>query len=101
MGTTSKIAVSSLHRYTDIGWYNLSASKRVSEIHTEQARKLGLPAIIIRPGTVTGHSVTGALNMNDYTNKFLASIVQLQAYPDVDVVMDMAPGTPFVLLFNA
>jgi thioester reductase-like protein len=46
---------------------------------------------LFRPGTISGHSLSGASNQHDFYIKFIAGILQLGYYPKVDCPMDMAP----------
>jgi amino acid adenylation domain-containing protein/thioester reductase-like protein len=66
-------------------------SKWVSEqmIHIAQSR--GLPASIYRPAMITGHSKTGAANVNDLMNRLIKGFVQLGSAPSFDMVVNVAP----------
>ncbi len=52
-----------------------------------------LPAVILRPGAVSGHSVTGANAPNDYVNRVLRGVCSLRAVcKDVTTVyIDLVP----------
>jgi hypothetical protein len=56
--------------------------------------------VIIRAGTICGNSITGAVSTTDFLNKFIAGIVQLGLFPEVDSVFDMAPGTKLVFNYS-
>lgn len=70
-------------------------TKRVSEILIQKARATGLEAIVLRIGTISGHSITGALNPTDTINRFLKSTMQLQKIPnpsaEIDRLASLAP----------
>lgn len=67
------------------------SSKRVSELLLENARKAGLPTIIIRPGTIGPHSKTGACNLTDYHTKLFLGIEQIAAAPQSLQKLEMIP----------
>ncbi|MBE9069079.1 amino acid adenylation domain-containing protein [Leptolyngbya cf. ectocarpi LEGE 11479] len=66
-------------------------SKWVAEYLVTQAIAAGIPACIYRPGMVTGHTQTGICNTTDLMCRFLKSVIQLEAAPDLDWMIDMTP----------
>jgi thioester reductase-like protein len=55
----------------------------------QQAQEYGLPAIVIRPGTISGSTESGAVNLTDFLTKFMIGMIQLKAYPNVSTSFDM------------
>jgi thioester reductase-like protein len=56
------------------------------------ARKYGLPAVIARPGNITGRSDTGFTNFsNNHFWLFAKGCLQLGAYPEVPAPVEMTP----------
>lgn len=55
------------------------------------AGNAGLPIVIYRPGMITGHSITGYSNPQDYVNRYLRGIVQMRKAIAEDVYQDMTP----------
>ena len=68
-----------------------NATKWVADALVRAARDQGLPVSVHRPARVTGHSVTGDGNTDDYFTRLLTTFVQLGAVPDLDDTIDMAP----------
>jgi len=66
-------------------------SKWVAEKLLDQARARGIPAYTYRAGRLTGHSVTGAFNENDFLVSLLDACSLVGAAPFLDVVIDMTP----------
>jgi amino acid adenylation domain-containing protein/thioester reductase-like protein len=66
-------------------------SKWVAEKLIEQARERGLRAYIHRPGRLTGHSLTGAFNDDDFLVQLLDACGRVAAAPMLDVEVDMTP----------
>ncbi|MGC1306011.1 MAG: thioester reductase domain-containing protein [Phormidesmis sp.] len=66
-------------------------SKWIAEQLVQQAAAKGLPVCIYRPGMVSGHSQTGQANTNDVLCRFIKSLIQLQAAPEVELNVDMTP----------
>jgi thioester reductase-like protein len=56
-----------------------------------EASARGLPVIIFRPGTISGHSITGASNRTDSYNRLLETFVQIGCYPENSAVMNLVP----------
>ncbi|KAI1341293.1 putative NRPS-like enzyme [Xylariaceae sp. FL0016] len=59
-------------------------TKWVAEKLVLEAGKRGLPARIYRPGTISGHSVTGSSNTYDLLNALIVESLQLGHAPDID-----------------
>ncbi|MFP4325470.1 MAG: amino acid adenylation domain-containing protein [Desulfonatronovibrio sp.] len=56
------------------------------------SRKFGLPAIIVRPGNITGSSITGFSNYDhNHFWLFTKGCLQLGAYPDMSGTVEMTP----------
>lgn len=66
-------------------------SKWVAEKLIEQARERGIRAIIHRPGRLTGHSLTGAFNDDDFLVQLLDACGRIGAAPMLDVAVDVTP----------
>jgi thioester reductase-like protein len=66
-------------------------SKCVAEHLVSTAMARGVPASIYRLGAITGHSVTGACNPDDYTYSALRSTVQLGFADDLDTDLTITP----------
>ncbi|EIC20389.1 non-ribosomal peptide synthetase [Thiorhodovibrio frisius] len=55
-------------------------------------RKFGLPAVIARPGNITGSSASGYSNYhNNHFWRFTKGCLQLGAYPDIPMPIEMMP----------
>lgn len=61
-------------------------SKWVAERLVESARQHGLPAVIYRPGWITGHSTTGVGNASDFLVRLIVASLQLGAAPELDAI---------------
>jgi amino acid adenylation domain-containing protein/thioester reductase-like protein len=66
-------------------------SKWVAEKLVEQARERGIRAYIHRPGRLTGHSLSGAFNGDDFLVQLLDACGRIGAAPMLDVVVDVTP----------
>ena len=66
-------------------------SKWVSEKMIATALARGLPVSIYRPAMVTGHSKTGAANVNDLMNRLIKGFVQLGRAPSFEMTINIAP----------
>ena len=66
-------------------------SKWVAEHLVTIAGDRGLPVSIYRPGTITGHSKTGAWNTNDAVCRMLRGVIQLAKSPDLDISVNLVP----------
>jgi amino acid adenylation domain-containing protein/thioester reductase-like protein len=66
-------------------------SKWVAEKLVEQARERGIRAYIHRPGRLTGHSISGAFNDDDFLVQLLDACGRVGAAPILDVDVDMTP----------
>jgi amino acid adenylation domain-containing protein/thioester reductase-like protein len=60
-----------------------SQSKWVSEKLIQAAQSRGLPATIVRPGLILGHSKTGLTNLKDYPSRLIKGCIQIGCYPDL------------------
>ncbi|KAH9885509.1 putative NRPS-like enzyme [Xylariomycetidae sp. FL2044] len=59
-------------------------TKWVAEQLVLEAERRGLPARIYRPGTISGHSVSGSSNTYDLLNAMIVESLQLGHAPDID-----------------
>ncbi|KAF4982972.1 hypothetical protein FDECE_17411 [Fusarium decemcellulare] len=59
-------------------------TKWVAEKLVCEASRRGIPVRVYRPGTITGHSVSGSTNAWDLMNAILVESLQLGRHPDVD-----------------
>jgi thioester reductase-like protein len=66
-------------------------SKAVAEELVRQARQRGLPAVIYRPGLITGDSRSGDANANDFLARGIGACVRMGCAPDVDWSIDAPP----------
>ncbi|CAG8507913.1 10748_t:CDS:10 [Acaulospora morrowiae] len=66
-------------------------SKWVSEKLIFEARERGLPATILRPGYIVGHSQTGVTNTDDFIWRLLKGCIQLKLVPTIHNVINMCP----------
>jgi amino acid adenylation domain-containing protein/thioester reductase-like protein len=66
-------------------------TKWVAEQLIIAARSRGIPTCIYRPGMIAGHSQTGASQIDDLMCRIIKGIIQLQAAPDLEQFVNMAP----------
>ncbi len=66
-------------------------SKWVAEKLVMAAHSRGIPGCIYRPGTITGHSQTGASQTNDLICRSIVGLTQLSNAPDWDLKMSLTP----------
>ncbi|KAL8762296.1 MAG: hypothetical protein Q9184_001665 [Pyrenodesmia sp. 2 TL-2023] len=66
-------------------------SKWVSEYLIREAGKRGLKGTIVRPGYVTGDSMSGVTNTDDFLTRHLKGCVQLGAAPEIANGINMVP----------
>jgi amino acid adenylation domain-containing protein/thioester reductase-like protein len=66
-------------------------SKWVAEKLVAIARERGLPVSIYRPGTISGHSETGACNTSDHIYRMIKGCIQLGSIPNQDIHLDLSP----------
>jgi iturin family lipopeptide synthetase A len=66
-------------------------SKWVAEKLVMIARSRGLPVCIYRPGSISGHSQTGAGQTNNFTWMLIKGCIQLGSIPDLDIMVDLTP----------
>lgn len=59
-------------------------TKWVAERLVSEAGQRGIPVKIYRPGTISGHSVTGSTNTYDLLNALIVESLQLGCAPDVE-----------------
>ncbi len=71
------------------GGYNLS--KWVAERLVAQAAERGLPVTVYRPGPISGDSVTGAFNENDFLYRLMQGYLQSGMAPDGEMPLDLLP----------
>ncbi|KAJ2982011.1 hypothetical protein NQ176_g1666 [Zarea fungicola] len=69
-----------------------SQTKWVAEKLVHEAGKRGLPVKVYRPGTISGHSTTGATNTYDLVNALIVESLHLGHVPDVEGwLVEMTP----------
>ncbi|WP_437589350.1 non-ribosomal peptide synthetase [Sorangium sp. So ce1000] len=68
------------HLHTDMGY---SQSKWVAEKLVWIARSRGVPVTVFRPGSILGHSETGAANMTDFVSRMIKGCVEMRCAPDL------------------
>ncbi|MBV9789530.1 MAG: thioester reductase domain-containing protein, partial [Chloroflexi bacterium] len=66
-------------------------TKWVAEHLVMAAKERGLPVSIYRPGRITGHSVTGACNTDDFISRLLMGWLQMGSAPELNMVENFAP----------
>jgi thioester reductase-like protein len=66
-------------------------AKWVAEELVVQARDRGLDVSIYRPGTISGHSLSGAFNPEDFVCALIKGCIQLGIAPRVDAPVHLAP----------
>lgn len=66
-------------------------SKWVAEKLVRAAHSRGIPACIYRPGTIIGHSQTGAAQTNDLIGRLIKGLIQLGNAPKLNLRMNLAP----------
>jgi len=73
------------------GGYN--QSKWVADNLVEQARGMGIPTVIYRPGYICGDSKTGCWNTDDFLCRLIKGVIQLGGAPVLDdhLTLNMAP----------
>ncbi|MGB3535495.1 MAG: amino acid adenylation domain-containing protein [Microcoleaceae cyanobacterium] len=68
-----------------------SQSKWVAEKLLNTAHSRGIPVSIYRPGTITGHSQTGAYNVEQTLGRLLKNFVEQGIAPDLNIEFDFTP----------
>ncbi|KAI9208776.1 male sterility protein-domain-containing protein [Polychytrium aggregatum] len=68
-------------------------TKWVSEQLVSRARSRGVPATVVRPSIITGDSVYGVSNSDDYIWRFIRGCIEMKATPSQvsNVYMSMSP----------
>ncbi|CAM5638990.1 thioester reductase domain-containing protein [Streptomyces tanashiensis] len=66
-------------------------SKWVADSLMLQARDRGVPAHVYRLGAITGSQTTGACSPDTFINHLIKGCVQLGAYLDHDLLLDLVP----------
>lgn len=66
-------------------------SKWVAEELLMQAKEHGVPISIYRPGLITGDSINGYMNTDDFLCRFLKGCIQLKKFPNLNIPIDMTP----------
>ncbi len=76
---------------SDVLYGGYGQSKWVAEKLLELAQARGIPTTIYRPSMVTGHSKTGAANVEQIICRLLKAFIQLGSMPDLDLLVPMTP----------
>ncbi|HWZ88826.1 MAG TPA: thioester reductase domain-containing protein [Polyangiaceae bacterium] len=66
-------------------------AKWVAEALVMQARERGLDVLIYRPGTISGHSTSGAFNPDDFVCAMIKGCIELGVAPHVDTTINLVP----------
>ncbi|MFE2914000.1 thioester reductase domain-containing protein [Kitasatospora indigofera] len=66
-------------------------SKWVADSLMTAARERGIPTQVYRPGAITGSQVTGACATETFINHLIKGCIQLGAYLDYDLLLDLVP----------
>jgi amino acid adenylation domain-containing protein/thioester reductase-like protein len=66
-------------------------SKWVSEHLVAEAGRRGVPVVIYRPGSIGGHSRTGAANADDLLGSLTRLCLALNCVPELDLNADVVP----------
>lgn len=66
-------------------------SKWVAEKILNIAAEQGIPVSIYRPGRISGESVSGACQTNDFFWSLIKGCMQMNCYPDIDALFEMSP----------
>ncbi len=66
-------------------------SKWVADTLMLQARERGVPTHVYRLGAVTGSQTTGACSPDTFINHLIKGCIQLGAYLDLDLLIDLVP----------
>lgn len=73
------------------GGYPLSKYIAEEFVRTTVAQFSNFAAAIYRPGSISGDTVNGALNMEAYINKLMAGLVQLGVFPNLSSSLNWIP----------
>ncbi len=73
------------------GGYPLSKFVAEEFVRTAVEQLPNLAATIYRPGSISGDTVHGALNMEAYINKLMAGLVQLGSFPNLSSALNWIP----------
>ncbi len=68
-----------------------SQTKWVAEKLVKIASQRGLPTTIYRPPLISGHSLTGVGNTDDFVNLMTKGCLQMGCFPEVDYMLDVSP----------
>ncbi len=66
-------------------------SKWVAERLITIAQSRGVPVTIYRPGSIAGHTQTGACQTRDFHWLMIKACIEMQAVPDIDMLIDIVP----------
>lgn len=66
-------------------------SKWVAEKIVKKAHEAGIPTKIFRLGRISGHSITGVCQKNDFLWRMIKSCIQMGIGPKVDMPIDIVP----------
>ncbi|KAF3914241.1 hypothetical protein AA313_de0204571 [Arthrobotrys entomopaga] len=66
-------------------------SKWAGEYLTREAGKRGLKGTIVRPGYITGDTITGVTNTDDFLVRMMKGCIQLGQTPDIHNTVNMVP----------
>lgn len=66
-------------------------SKWVSEKLIFKAKERGVPACVIRPGYIVGHTKNGMLNTDDFIIRLILGCIQLKLVPNIQNTLNTCP----------
>jgi amino acid adenylation domain-containing protein/thioester reductase-like protein len=75
----------------DIVYGGYAQSKWVEEKLLKTAYSRGIPVNIYRPGSISGHSKTGASNADQIMERLLKGFIEQGYAPDIDIEFDLTP----------
>jgi amino acid adenylation domain-containing protein/thioester reductase-like protein len=80
-----------LFNFPDINNNGYSISKWVADKIMLTASNKGFPITIYRLPRITGHSISGEANLDDFFSRMIKGCIQLKSVPDFDLSIDMTP----------
>ncbi len=75
-------------KFVDLGYVK---SKWVADFLVLAARDRGVPIVVYRPASISGHSGTGRWSEHDWVCRLIAGCVKMGVAPQQDVVLNLVP----------
>jgi len=75
-------------KFVDLGYVK---SKWVADHLVLAARERGVPIVVYRPASISGHSGTGRWSAHDWVCRLIAGCVEMGVAPHQDVVLNLVP----------